>query len=512
MRYPAPRIGTVRATTLLALLIAALGVLAGASGAAAAPVLVLEGDRVVERDDPHLPALDLPAPPSSALVLRASRIRSAQSKPTVRGELARLLAEGRIDQATHDAHRSTYNMARKTYKRLTGARKAALGGALANAELIAAQGQLTPSRLPAVFLTVARNREWWSNGRLLSNGQRVEFAGSGVVWQYYTGQGIQIQVLGTFGRANGLWGAKEDEDLRALLDEMLALASDRGGAMAWEYLFRFGSGSPPWASGMAQATGAQALARAAELLGEPAYREAALRALALFETPAPAGVRVDGPSGPHYLLYSYAPGLRVYNGFLQAVIGLSDVATLTGDVRAKALADSGDAAARAEAAVHDTGAWSLYSTGSDPAAGRESSLHYHDLVSDFLETLCRRTAAAEYCGTAQRFRSYLGVAPVIRPLTRRVRADKPAALRFALSKIARVRLEVVNASGRVVATIAGSAGYGKRSLTWTPRTAGDYELRATATDLAGNASDVRTIALEVLPAKPAKRPSAQRRR
>ncbi|HEX8648189.1 MAG TPA: D-glucuronyl C5-epimerase family protein, partial [Thermoleophilaceae bacterium] len=373
-------------------------------------MLVLDGDRVIARDDPHLPAADLPAPPASASIRQASRVRSAQSKPTVRGELARLLAEGQIDQATHDAHRATYNLARKTYKKLTGARKSALGGALANAELIAAQGQLTPSRLPAVFLTVARNREWWSEGRLLSNGQRVEFAGSEIVWQYYTGQGIQIQVLGTFGRANGLWGAEEDEALRALLDEMLALASDRGGVMAWEYLFRFGSGSPPWASGMAQATGAQALARAAGRLAEPAYREAALRALALFETPPPNGVRVDRPGGPHYLLYSYAPDLHVYNGFLQAVIGLGDVATLTGDPRARALAESGDAAARADAAAHDTGAWSLYSTGTDPAAGRESSLHYHDLVSDFLETLCKRTAAPEYCGTAERFRGYMDVA------------------------------------------------------------------------------------------------------
>lgn len=464
---------------------------------------MLEGDRVVARDDPHLSALELPAPPGApAPALRASRVRAAQSsKRTVRRELARLLAEGQIDQATHDTHRRTYVAARKTYKKLTGARKAALAGALANAELIAANGELTPSRLAPVLLTVARNRQWWSRGRLLSNGQRVEFAGSEIVWQHYTGHGIQIQVLGTFGLANGLWGAKEDEDLRALLDEMLALASDRGGVMAWEYLFRFGGGSPPWASGMAQATGAQALARAADRLGEPAYREAALRALALFETPAPSGVRVDGPGGPHYLLYSYAPGLRIYNGFLQAVVGLGDVAELTGDGRARALAEAGDAGARAEAAAHDTGAWSLYSTGSDPAAGRESSLHYHRLVTDFLGKLCKRTSAHEYCGTADRFEAYEDVAPIVRPLTRRVRAGRASRLRFKLSKVSRVRLQVVDARGRAVATISGSAGYGKRVLAWMPRRAGRFKLRARATDLAGNRSKVRTIALEVLPKK-----------
>ena len=468
------------------------------SQAAAAPVLVLDGDRVERRDDPHLPALDLPPAPSPAL--RASSVRRAQSKRTVRGELSRLLAEGQIDQAIHDHYRAAYNMARKDYKRLTGARKAALEGALANAELVAAQGELTPTRLAPLFLTVERNRQWWTNGRLISNGQRVEFAGSELVWQNYSGQGIQLQVLANFGKANGLWNAKEDDALRALLDELVPLASDRSGVMSWEYWFRFGGGSPPWASGMAQATGVQALARAADRLGEARYRDAALRALTLFETPAPVGVRVDGEAGPHYLLYSFAPGLRVLNGFLQSVIGLHDAAALTGDSRAVALAQGGDAQARRETVLSDTGAWSLYSTGDDPAAGRESSLHYHRVSTDFLERLCDRIGASEYCSTAERWVGYESVAPVVRPLTKRVRAGRPANLRFVLSKISTVRLQVANGD-RIVATRRATTGYGKRSLTWTPREPGTYELRATATDLAGNDSIERTIELEVLPPK-----------
>jgi hypothetical protein len=498
----------VRRAIACGLATAAIAGIFGTAQAAAAPVLVLDGHRVVRREDPHIPALDLPSPPGGGL--RPARVGPAQSKPTVRGELDRLLAEGRIDQATHDSARATYNLARKAYKKLTGARRAGLGGALADAELIAADGDLTAARIPALFLTIESNRRWWTTGTLLSNNQRVEFSDSQIVWQNYTGQGIQIQVLGTFGKANGLWQDRQDADLRALLDEMLTLASDRGGAMAWEYLFRFGGGSPPWASGMAQATGAQALARASVRLAEPAYRDAAIRALALFETPAPTGVRVDGPAGPHYLLYSFAPGLRVFNGFLQAVIGLTDTAAITGDARAKALAGSGDAEARAETALADTGAWSLYSTGTDPAAGRESDLHYHGVATDFLDGLCTRTSAPEYCGTAQRFKDYLNVPPVIRPLTKRVRAGRPASLRFVLSKVSRVRLQVVDASGRVIATRTGTADHGKRSLAWTPGTAGTYELRATATDLAGNPSEERAIALEVLPAKPPRGPARRR--
>ena len=475
--------------------------------AGAAEVLVLDGDRVERRDDPRVPALDLPSPPRSGI--RTAAARRAQAKRTFRGELTRLLAEGQIDQARHDEVRRAYNLARKSYKRLTGARKAALGGALANVEVVAASGQINASRLAALQLTIERNRQWWTTGPLLSNGRRVEFAGSELVWQYYTGQGIQLQVLANFGKANGLWQAKDDEELRALLDELVPLASDRDGILAWEYWFRFGSGSPPWASGMAQATGVQALSRAADRLGEPAYRDAALRALALFETPAPRGVRVEGVAGPHYLLYSFAPGLQVLNGFLQAVIGLHDAAALLGDARAQALADTGDAEARRQTRLGDTGAWSLYSIGNDPAAGRESTLHYHRVVIDFLEGLCKRRSAPEYCDAAARFEGYLEQAPVVRPLTKRVRAGRASRLRFALSKMSRVRLQVVDAGGRVVATRSATVGYGKRFLTWTPRRPGAFELRATAADLAGNDSEERAVALEVLPPK---RRSTTRRR
>ena len=468
------------------------------SQAAGAPVLVLDGHRVERRDDPRLAASDPPAPPSAGI--RSAGVHRAQARRTLRGELSRMLAEGQIDQATHDRHRATYNLARKAYKDLTGARKAGLGGALENAELVAERGELTPSRLAPLLLTVERNRQWWTSGRLISNGQRVEFAGSQLVWQFYSGEGIQLQVLANFGKANSLWNAKENDELRSLLDEMVSLASERSGVMAWEYWFRFGGGSPPWASGMAQATGVQALARAADRLGEPRYREAAQRALLLFETPAPAGVRVESEAGPHFLLYSFAPGLRVLNGFLQSVIGLHDAAALTGDPRAAALAQAADPEARRETVQADTGAWSLYSTGDDPSAGREASLHYHRVAIDFLERLCDRLGASEYCSAAERWPGYEEVAPVVRPLTKRVRAGLPANLRFVLSKISTVRLQVADGD-RIVATRRATAGYGKRSLTWTPTEPGTFELRATATDLAGNDSIERTIELEVLPPK-----------
>ena len=60
-------------------------------------------------------------------------------------------------------------------------------------KLHAARGQLSASRLAPLFLTVQRNREWWTSGPLLSSGRRVGFEGSQIVWQYYPGNGIQTQ-------------------------------------------------------------------------------------------------------------------------------------------------------------------------------------------------------------------------------------------------------------------------------------------------------------------------------
>ena len=68
-------------------------------------------------------------------------------------------------------------------------------------------------------------------GPLLAPAQRVEFAGSQMVWEYYPGQGIELQVLGSFGKADGLYGGGKSypPDARAAVDEMIPLAAKRGG-------------------------------------------------------------------------------------------------------------------------------------------------------------------------------------------------------------------------------------------------------------------------------------------
>jgi hypothetical protein len=381
---------------------------------------------------------------------------------------------------------------------LPDARARELGAVVGGVEALARRRLLSPSRARLAFEGLRRNVDWWGRsgppaspraprrshspcaGGAGLGGARLTL--DGVVFQWYPGQGLQVQVLATAGRANALAQACVPADtpppapcrpaeLREALGALGRMAVARDGGVAWEYLVTFGRGRAPWTSGMAQATAMQALVRGAAALGEPAHAELALRGLGLFERPAPAGVRAPGPAGPHFLLYSFDPGLRVFNGSLQALVGLHEVAQRTGDPRALALFAEGDRAARREVPLADTGAWSRYSL-----RGRESDLGYHRLVRDVLRRLCERTATDVYCTTAERFTGYLHERVAVR-----LGADRTVAL----SKISCVTLRV-RRGGETLAVVSRVLPGGRRALPWTPPGPGRYELVVEAEDLNGH--------------------------
>jgi hypothetical protein len=422
----------------------------------------------------------------------------AGSRPTVAGELKRLVAAGTLAPADYEPHRAAYDDAKATVSKLDGTRRAELDGVVADLDDMAARGQLTSSRLPALFLTLARNVQYWKSGPLLGYNQRVEFPGSELVYQHYANHGIQIQWLATFGKLNGFWtgGKRYNARASALLDEALPLAAGRAGGLAWEYLFPFDGQRPPWVSSLAQGTGLQAMARAAVRLGREAdVLPIAGRGLGIFQAAPPAGVRVESDGGAHYLQYSGLPKLQVLNGFVQSLVGLFDFAQLTGDTTAKVLFDQGDAAARKEVPSFDTGAWSLYSRGT---AKPESDLGYHTLLRDFLGSLCTRTAAAEYCSAAAHFTGYLGLAPKLEVLRSNLRAGRTGRLRFKLDKISRVSVQIARGARIVDARGLGTVGRGSRWLAFKPPHAGDYTITVTASDLAGNPATA-TGTVEVKP-------------
>ena len=487
-------------------LVALLVLLALPASATAAPVLVLgHHGHVYHRSDRFLsgpsftpapaPAAAWGSAPGSsarprsrfaAALARARHIRSRRRARTpgrtVRSELTRLLHQQAITPSTYGADNASFNSALAAERHLTGTRRAELTAVTETLHQIAAARGFTPSRLPALFATLDRNRQWWTSGPLLAYGQRVEFAGSQLVWEYYPGQGIQIQVLGSFGKANGLWqsGVAGYGPLQQLLGELIPLAARRGGGLAWEYYFHFDGGSPPWTSAMSQATGLQALSHAYLATHNPYYLQVAASALPLFSTPPPAGVQIRTPLGTRYLQYTFAPTVSIINAFLQTLVGLDTLAQVSGNQTAAQLFAAGNAEAVAEVPSFDTGAWSLYQP------GLEDDLSYHQLVTGFLVQLCQMTRTPAYCTTAQHFQAYLKVPPVLRQLTGTARARRPITLSFQLSKASHVGVTITQGSMTKFRTSA-SFPYGRQSFTAPAlRSPGSYGVRLTATDLAGN--------------------------
>ena len=220
-----------------------------------------------------------------------------------------------------------------------------------------------------------------------------------------------------------------------------------------------------------------------------------------FEAPTPLGVAVPAGRGVRYSMYSFAPDLRVLNGELQTLIGLRDVARISGSARAQRLFARAEPAARRAVRGFDTGAWSLYS-----ADGKESTLGYHRLVAGFLAALCRRTGAASYCAAGRRFARYVREPPRVHVRTlRKVRVRRQATIRFTLSKISDVMLQVRDRRGRVELSRGLRAlPRGRHSVAWVPERAGRHRLRIVAVGPAGT----RAVVGRTLRAKVVKRPGA----
>ena len=504
---------TFRATLLLAAVTAATA----AAPAAAAPVLHWDGENLEQRDDPALPppSLSDPPPPPGPCADAPSLRASATS---VNLAIDRARSRKQITAADASKYKKAYSSARSTRGRLSGSYRNELSSVITQLERIAAADRLTGSRMPALFLQLQRNSEFWggdpkfparedvpeepcqraSTGRA---GSRIEFTGSQVVYQYYPGNGLQIQPLANFGKANGIYTACRRNEprcdpvaLKLLLDELVAIRSSRGGFTTWEYWFPFGGGSPPWVSGMAQATAMQALTRGSILLKEPSYLQIAKGAVGIFQKSTPTGVRVRGEGGgSHYALYSFAPGLKVLNGFLQTITGIYDYARTAKDSKAMSLFRAGDRSARREVPRYDTGAWSLYSQG-----GAESTLNYHNVVTDFLENLCSRTKTSVYCQKATRFNNYKKAAPRVSYTgPRSTRTGRRTALTFTLNKVSCVTATIKDASGAQVYRSQIKFFRGRRSFTWAPRKAGTYTLEIDTLDLRKNRTVItRTITVK----------------
>jgi hypothetical protein len=467
-------------------LLAAL-VLVVPARAHAAPVLRMSaGGHITRTQDPFVPAaLPTPTPAPTAGAAAAKPKPRPKHKPqkSVSSELGRLLKIHAITSSEYATYNGAWNAALHTQRHLHGTPARELEAVIENMHNLAVAGKLTPGRLPVLFLTLGYNRQWWATGDVPSPGSYVEFSDSELLWEYYAGQGIELQVLGTFGKADGLFTAGADDypQMESLLAQMIPLAVNRGGGPVWEYYFQFGGGKPPWTSAMSQGTGIEALTRAYLATKDSSYLQLAHKALALFTARPPLGVRVATPLGARYVQYTFTPGTSIINAFLQSLIGLYDYAQASGDPLAQQLFDAGNAEAEAEVPDFDTGAWSLYQP------GEEDTLSYHELVTGFLQQLCQRTSAPVYCVTAQHFTADLTTPPALSLVTHRARKNRTFSFQFTLSKLSHVGIVVVGPGGHTLFSTSASFGYGTRSFAVPAlKHRGTYTIRLAATDLAGN--------------------------
>jgi hypothetical protein len=471
--------------------IAAAAALTVAAPAQAGQVIVVDGDHAQRVEDPAVPtraevALGMPTVASASGV--RARASTKRGRRAVYSTLRRELRRKRIRQADYRRWRATYVRSVRTLRRLRGARATQLRYVLTSVESLALRRRLGATRMPVAFLQLERNRQYWPRLPYPATGDQVSFRGSQVLFQYFAGEGLQLHPLSTFKKANHLHGACErkepgcdTEALRRILDEMTTLAVKRGrGFIAWEYLFHFGGGTPPWMSGMAQATGIQAYGRAAALLGEARYVETARRALGAFETSPPSGVRTTGPrGGVHYLQYSFAPRLFIFNAFLQSLIGLHDFGQLAEDERARRLFREAEPEAREEVPLSDVGDWSLYSY-----AGHESSSDYHELLREFLQSMCTRRLGSLYCDYARRYRGYQVDPPELTWKGPDVATeDEPTAIRFNVSKLSAIEVKITNPHGKVTFSRLATFRRGDGSFTWTPRGPGVFTVSVAAKEL-----------------------------
>jgi hypothetical protein len=128
---------------------------------------------------------------------RLAEARRLRRSGTVKGALRRAWLARAISRERYEELRRTWWLAQRDVHRLHGTRRAELGAVVAMAERLAGARLLTAARLDPVFLTIRRNREFWTTRALPAPRTRLSFRGDPVVFEYYAGRGLAIQPLAT---------------------------------------------------------------------------------------------------------------------------------------------------------------------------------------------------------------------------------------------------------------------------------------------------------------------------
>ena len=250
-------------------------------------------------------------------------------------------------------------------------------------------------RATALFSQLRENVDYLNTHRIPA--ETLDVRGpDGVVYRWFPGQGLEFHPLANFAKLNALAAKRDGEGTRQLVDALLARAVPRQGTLLWEYSFPYGSGRPPWASGLAQAVAAQAISRAATLLGDDALLPAAEKAYLAI----PGKLELQLSTGPWVRLYGFDREI-VLNAQLQAILSLQEYGEETADSAAQAYAERLLSAVRGLFWRFDTGDWSRYELG-----GGYAKRSYQEYVTTLLGKLAKQSGDPFWREAAARFVNY----------------------------------------------------------------------------------------------------------
>ena len=274
-------------------------------------------------------------------------------------------------------------------------------------EGIAARGQLTAPRLAPLWLTLERNREWWTTHTTgpthAPHRASTAPSSSGSTTRARASRSSRSATSASSTRS----GPSRDDD-RLARPARRAAAARRPSAPAaspGSTTSPSAAAAPPWVSRPRaghRAAGARARGDAARPRGRgaPGRQRGARR---LRDARRRRACACRPATAPHYAQYSFAPGLRILNGFIQSLVGLYDYAQLTGDpTRAGAVRRPASARRAREVPTYDTGAWSLYSRGTIDARVRPQLPR---AAARLPASLCKRTDDRVYCDAEPHFAS-----------------------------------------------------------------------------------------------------------
>jgi heparosan-N-sulfate-glucuronate 5-epimerase len=230
------------------------------------------------------------------------------------------------------------------------------------------------------------------------------YGGYPAVYNWSTVTAYAIACYQRFGESDdAVWADRFTAQAHKLLES--AMPSPVGG-IVWPADFATDGLMPGWISALYQGQAMSVLIRAYLLLDDPSYLEAAKKAWLVFQIPVKdGGLAVTFPSSDD-LCWEEIPNTRpsrILNGWLRAIWGLADLATLTDSQGVHDLYNRGLDSLQRQISKYDVGWWSTYDY-PDHRPRRLASITYHMEHAWILDSLAKRTGIKEFGTYAARWR------------------------------------------------------------------------------------------------------------